>query len=50
LALRELHASCVGEKPEAIGESTACRGGGAERMRAPQGAIWRRKPTFHEEK
>jgi hypothetical protein len=35
LALRELHASHIGEKAEAIGEIPACRCGGERRMSMP---------------
>jgi hypothetical protein len=39
LALRELHASHIGEKAEAIGEIPACRCGGDRRMSIAAGAI-----------
>jgi hypothetical protein len=39
LALRELHASHIGEKAEAIGEIPTCRCGGERQMAIAAGAI-----------
>jgi hypothetical protein len=46
LALRELHASHIGEKTEAIGEIPACRCGGDWRMAIAAGIRARSLPTW----
>jgi hypothetical protein len=49
LALRELHASHVGEKAEAIGEIPACRCGRDKRMLIAAGATRASKLIQHGE-
>jgi hypothetical protein len=48
LALRELHASCTGEKAEAIGEIPACRCGEEKWMALPTGAIGASRLSYME--
>jgi hypothetical protein len=49
LALRELHASHIGEKADAIGEIPPCRCGGDRRMSITEGAICDPKTCPHGE-